>query len=79
MNVATFVLVGVGTLIALAGLYYTARTNTLSAREKAIAAAREPLQREIADLRSDLADVKAANVRLQSRCDQLEDELRRRR
>lgn len=77
MNVATFVLVAVGALIALGGLYYTARSNTLSAREKAIAAAREPLQREITDLRSDLADVKATNVRLQSRCDLLEDELRR--
>lgn len=72
MNVATFVLVGAGTLIALAGLYYTARSNTLSAREKAIAAIREPLDREITRLTS-------RNERLEVRIDQLEDELRRRR
>lgn len=72
MSVATFVLVGVGTLIALAGLYYTARSNTLTSREKAITAVREPLDREITRLSS-------RNERLETRIDQLEDELRRRR
>lgn len=72
MSVATFVLVGLGTLIALAGLYYTARSNTLTSREKAIAAVREPLDREITRLST-------RNERLETRIDQLEDELRRRR
>lgn len=78
MSVATFVLVALGAVIALAGLYYTARTNSLSAREKAIAAAREPLQREINDLRGEVADLKRVNERQQVRIEHLEDELRRR-
>lgn len=79
MGVTTLICVIAGTAIAIVGLYLTGRSYSLSARERAIKDARAPLEREIAELRSDISDLKIENRDLRKRCNHLEDELRQKR
>lgn len=79
MTVTLFVLTCLGALLGIGTFYYLARQNSLSARERAIADAKAPLQREINDLRSDIADLRIENRDLRRRCEHLEDELRQHR
>lgn len=79
MGVTVLVCVLLGALVGIGTLYYLARQNSVSSRERAIQEARKPLERELATMQSDLADLKAENRDLRKRCDSLEDELRRRR
>lgn len=78
MNVTIIVCTVVGALVGIGTLYYVARGNSLTAREKAIADAKEPLEREIQELRNENAELRRDIRDLRRRCEHLEDELRRR-
>lgn len=78
MGYANLVFVAVGTVAVLAGLYYTARSFSGTARDRAIADACKPLEREITELKGERAELNRKVDRQADRINLLEDELRRR-